>query len=59
MLIGYFDELAHLRETLDRRDDEIESGKVKLIDGEEARARLLAKSTERRAGQGILESGST
>jgi predicted transcriptional regulator len=48
-LIGYFDELAHLRETLDRRYDEMESGKVKLIDGEEARARLRAKSAARRA----------
>ena len=31
-LIGYFDELAYMRETLDRRYDHLESGKVKLIE---------------------------
>jgi len=54
VLMGYFDELADLRKTLDRRYEEIASGKVKLIDGEEAMARLLAKSAARRAGQAIL-----
>lgn len=34
---GYFDELAHTRETLDRRFDDLESGRVKPIDGEEDR----------------------
>jgi hypothetical protein len=33
-VIGYFDELAHTRETLDRRFDDMESGTVKPIDGE-------------------------
>ena len=33
-VIGYFDELAHTRETLDRRFDDLESGRVKPIDGE-------------------------
>jgi predicted transcriptional regulator len=33
-VIGYFDELAHAREMLDRRYDDLESGKVKPIDGE-------------------------
>ncbi|HXB69200.1 MAG TPA: hypothetical protein VNY05_13205 [Candidatus Acidoferrales bacterium] len=33
-VIGYFDELAHTRETLDRRFDDMESGRVKPIDGE-------------------------
>jgi predicted transcriptional regulator len=33
-LIGYFDELAEAREMLDGRYDDLESGKVKLIDGE-------------------------
>jgi hypothetical protein len=48
-LIGYFDELAYTREMLDRRYDDLESGKVKLISPEEVRARILAKSAARRA----------
>lgn len=44
-VIGYFDELAHARETLDRRFDDLESGRVKPIDGEEA-YRLLMQKTE-------------
>ncbi len=47
-MAGYFDELAEVRETLDRRYDDIKSGKVKPIDGEEAFARLRAKSEARR-----------
>jgi predicted transcriptional regulator len=50
----YFDELAYVRETLDRRYDELESGKVQLMDGprffEELRAReeeLLKKNRVR------------
>jgi hypothetical protein len=34
----------HTRETLDRRFDDLESGKVQLIDGEEARQRLMEKT---------------
>ena len=37
------------REMLDRRYDEIKSGRVKPIDGEEAFARLRRKGEERRA----------
>jgi predicted transcriptional regulator len=48
---GYFDELAYTREMLDRRYDDLESGKVKLIGGEEVLARLRAKSEARRAGR--------
>jgi predicted transcriptional regulator len=48
-LIGYFDELAYTREMLDRRYDDLESGKVKLISPEEVKARILAKSAARRA----------
>ncbi len=33
-VIGYFDELASTRETLDSRYDDLESGRVKPIDGE-------------------------
>lgn len=47
-LIGYFDEMAHTREMLDRRYDDLESGKVKLIDGEEAFRRLMEKTEARR-----------
>lgn len=42
---GLLLELAYAREMLDRRYDEIESGKVHLIDGEEA-FRLLIEKTE-------------
>lgn len=47
-LIGYFDEISHTREMLDRRYDDLESGKVKLIDGEEAFRRLMEKTEARR-----------
>jgi hypothetical protein len=33
-VIGYFDELAYSREMLDRRYDDLESGKAQPIDGE-------------------------
>jgi predicted DNA-binding protein len=39
-IAGYFSELEELRTTLDRRYDEIASGKVQLVDGAEA-SRLL------------------
>ena len=48
---GYFEEIAQVREMLDARYDDIESGKIKPIDGEEAFARLRRKSAERRAGR--------
>lgn len=47
-VIGYFDELAYTREMLDRRYDDLESGKVKPIDGEEAYRRLIEKTEARR-----------
>ena len=47
-LVGYFDEVAHTREVLDRRFDELESGRVKLVDGEEAYRLLLEKTDARR-----------
>ena len=46
-VIGYFDDLAYKREMLDRRYDDLESGRVKPIDGEEA-YRLLMQKTEAR-----------
>lgn len=44
-LIGYIDEVAHTRRMLDGRFDDLESGRAKLIDGEEA-YRLLMERTE-------------
>ena len=48
-VIGLFDELAQTREMLDRRYDDMESGRVTPIPGEEVFARLRAKSAARRA----------
>jgi predicted transcriptional regulator len=45
---GMLDALAEVRGTLDRRYDEIERGQGKLIDGEEAFARLHQSIDERR-----------
>ena len=47
-VIGYFDELAHTREMLDRRFDDLESRRVKPIDGEEAYRRLMEKTEAQR-----------
>jgi predicted transcriptional regulator len=48
---GMVDELAETREMLDRRYDDIKSGNVKLIPGEEAFARLRERiDTRRRNG---------
>jgi hypothetical protein len=45
----FFQELSFTRDTLDRRYDELESGRVIPIPGEEVFARLRAKSAARRA----------
>ena len=45
---GYFQELAQAREMLDSRYDDIKSGRVKPVDGEEAFARMRKKSEVRR-----------
>jgi predicted transcriptional regulator len=50
-IAGYFAELAQAQETLDRRYDEIKSGKVTPVDGEDAFARLRRKSQERRSSR--------
>ena len=47
-VIGLYDELAYTREVLDRRYDEMDSGKVQGIDGEEAFRRLMEKTQARR-----------
>ena len=47
-VIGFFDELASTREMLDRRYDDLESGRVKPIEGEEAYRRLMDKTEAQR-----------
>ena len=43
-------EPAKIRETLDRRYDELKSGRVQPIDGEKVFAELRRKSEQRRSG---------
>ena len=50
-MAGYLEELAETREMLDGRYDDIKTGRVKPIDGEEAFANLRRKS-ELRSNQG-------
>lgn len=47
-MTGYFEELRQVREMLDSRYDDIKSGRVQPIDGEEAFTRLRHKSEARR-----------
>lgn len=47
-MAGYLAELAQVRDTLDRRYDEIKSGRVKPLDGEDAFRRLRRRSKARR-----------
>ena len=49
-LAGYLQELAAARTTLDSRYDDLKSGRVKTIDGEEGFRRLREKSERRRSG---------
>ena len=50
-LAGYLEEVASVRKTLDNRYDELKSGRVKPIDGEEAIRKLREKSERRRSGR--------
>ena len=43
-MAGYLQEVAQVRETLDGRYDDLKSGRMKPIDGEEAFASLRRKS---------------
>jgi predicted transcriptional regulator len=47
-MVGYLQELAHTRQMLDGRYDDVKSGRVKPIDGEEAFTSLRRKSELRR-----------
>ena len=49
-MAGYVDELANVRFTLDSRYDDLKSGRVRPISGDEVIARQRAKSAARRAG---------
>ena len=48
-MAAYLQELAQTRELLDNRYDDLKSGRVKPVDGEQAFAELRRKSEERRA----------
>lgn len=50
-MAGYLAEVADVRSTLATRYDDIKSGRVKPIDGEQAFARLRRKSKERRSSR--------
>jgi predicted DNA-binding protein len=50
VIAGYVDELAGVSAVLDSRYDDLKSGRVKLMDGEEAFARLRERSERRRSG---------
>ena len=47
-MAGYLKELTELGKTLDRRYDEIQNGRVKPLDGEDAFNRIRSKSQNRR-----------
>jgi len=49
VVADFFEEIAFTRETLDRRYDDMESGRVTPIAGGGVFARLRAKSAARRA----------
>ena len=52
VMAGYFDQLGDTREMLDSRYDDIKSGRVKLIPGDEVIARLREKSAARQLKPG-------
>jgi predicted transcriptional regulator len=45
-MAGYFDEVLQIRETLDSRYDDIKSGRVKLIPGDQVEAYFRQKSND-------------
>ena len=49
-LAGYLEEVASVRKTLDSRYDDLKTGRVEPIDGEEAFKKLREKSERRRSG---------
>lgn len=51
-MAAYLDEVRQIRETLDGRYDDLKSGKVKLIPGDEVEAYFRAKSAAARSQPG-------
>jgi len=51
-MAGYLDEVVQVRDMLDRRYDDLKSGRVKPISGDEVFARLRAKSEARKTKPG-------
>jgi hypothetical protein len=51
-MAGYFEELTQTREMLNSRYDDLKSGRVKPIPGDEVIARLREKSAARRSRPG-------
>jgi len=51
-MAGYFEELTQTREMLNNRYDDLESGRVKPIPGDEVIARLRERSAARRSQSG-------
>ena len=51
-IAGYFEDLAQAREMLNSRYDDLKSGKVKPIPGDEVISRLREKSAARRSQPG-------
>ena len=47
-MAGYLQELAQTREMLDGRYDDLQNGRVKPVDGEQAFAELRRRSQQRR-----------
>ena len=50
-LAGYREEVTSVRKTIDSRYDDLKSGRVKPVDGEEVFKRLREKSKRRRSGE--------
>lgn len=50
VVTDFLQELNFTKRTLDRRYDDVEGGKVKLVPGDEVFAKLRARSAARRAG---------
>jgi hypothetical protein len=48
-MAGYVDELADVRTTLDSRYDDLKSGRLRPVSGDEVIARLRAKGAARRS----------
>ncbi len=51
VLTGFFEEVAFTRQMIDRRYDDLESGRVKLVPASEVFAKISARSAARRAAR--------